>query len=253
MSRPTSAVDAAASGFRLVQVSDCHLPANPSNRYRGQNADANLQRLTEAVRAFGPDGLVLTGDLSEDGSPSSYERVADWAACFGKPVWWLPGNHDEPEHMRPIFETAGFLAGPRVTVGGWTVVLLDSRWPDDPAGELDAQRLEPLSNLPADAPVGIFVHHQPVPVGASWIDRVGMRAPERLWGRIARVRPQFIAFGHVHQRFRQSFEKVEVLACPSSAANSHPRTDRFSPGETTPLARWFVLWQGGFRSGYLAA
>ena len=244
---------AGSPGFRLVQVSDCHLPDNPQTPYRGQNADDNLVRLSAPVRAFGPDGLVLTGDLSEDGSPSSYERVAEWAASFGVPVWWLPGNHDEPGRMRRVFEAAGFGAGPRVRAGDWTLVLLDSRWPDDPAGELDHERLEPLKNLP-NAPVGVFVHHQPVPIGARWIDRVGMRVPERLWERIATgTRPRFIAFGHVHQRFRQTFDGVEVLACPSTAANSHARTDRFSPGETTPMARWFVLEHRDFSSGYLAA
>jgi Icc protein len=240
--------------FRILQVSDCHLPENPQTPYRGHNADDNLGRLAGAVRAFGPDALVLTGDLSEDGSQASYRRMAGWAASFGVPVWWLPGNHDEPERMRPVFESAGFSAGPSVAAGSWTLVLLDSRWPDDPAGELDAERLEPLKTLPAGGPVGVFVHHQPIPVGARWIDRVGMRETARLWEQVAgRTPPRFIAFGHVHQRFRQSVDGVEVLACPSTAANSHPRTERFSPGETTPMARWFVLGKQGFRSGLLAA
>ncbi len=242
-----------SSGFRLVQVSDCHLSEDPTTPYRGHNADANLDRLSAAVAAFSPDALVLTGDLSEDGSPESYRRLAGWAVSFGVPVWWLPGNHDEPERMKPVFDAAGFEAGPRCSAGCWTVVLLDSRWPDDPGGELDADRLRPLDDLPADSPVAVFVHHQPVPVGAVWIDRVGLRAPERLWERLAREpRPRLVAFGHVHQRFRRRVDAIEVLAAPSTAANSLPGTERFTAGETTPMARWFVLGQRGFRSGYLA-
>lgn len=240
-------------GIRLVQVSDCHLPEDARTPFRGVNADANLARLEPAVRAFSPDALVLTGDLSEDASTASYQRLADWAASFEVPVAWLPGNHDDLDRMRPVFDAAGFFGGPHLNAGVWTLVLLDSHWPDDPGGELDADRLRPLDEIRPDFPAGVFVHHQPLPVGARWIDRVGMRAPERLWQRLrAGVRPRFVAFGHVHQRFRSQIEGVDVLACPSSAANSLPRTDRFTPGETTPMARWFVLRTDRHHTGYLA-
>jgi Icc protein len=237
----------------LVQVSDCHLGAAPGTAYRGQDPDANLHRLTPAIQAFDPDVLVLTGDLSEDGSIESYRRLAQWAARFGVRVWWIPGNHDDPGVMAEPFEQAGFEAGPRVEAGGWQFLLLDSRWPNDPAGELTEQRLAPWDELDADRPFAAFVHHQPVAVGAHWIDKVGMRHPERLWQRIeAGPRPAFIAFGHVHQRFRQRHRGVECLAGPSSAANSLAGTPRFTAGEITPMARWFRLADRGFRSGYLS-
>lgn len=238
----------------MVQVSDCHLSRDPAADYRGRNADAGLARLARAVAGFNPELLVLTGDLSEDGSVESYCRMRDWAAPFGCPVAWIPGNHDEPGLAGSIFEPAGFAAGPRLDLGAWQFALLDSSWPDDPAGELDGERLAPLEALETGRPAGVFVHHQPVPVGAHWIDKVGMRDAKRLWQRLARSdQVQFIAFGHVHQRFRQLHDGIECLACPSTAANSRPATERFTAGETTPLARWFVLGDATFRSGYLAA
>ncbi|MGB0513845.1 MAG: metallophosphoesterase [Wenzhouxiangellaceae bacterium] len=245
-------MDSRTGGFRLVQVSDCHLAVDPDAAYRGMNADANLARLTPAVNAFDPDALLLTGDLSEDASLDSYQRLAEWASRFDVTVGWLPGNHDDPDRMRPIFDAAGFTDGPCLSAGGWTLVLLDSRWPDDPAGELDDERLRPLDDIQPDTPSGVFVHHQPVPVGARWIDRVGMRESGRLWNRLrAGPRPRFIAFGHVHQRFRCRIQGVDVLACPATAANSRPGTERFTPGEITPMARWFVLQPDHYRTGYL--
>ena len=239
---------------RLLQVSDCHLARDPAAAYRGQNADANLERLTDAARRWAPDLLVLTGDLSEDASVESYCRIRDWAGRFGCPVAWIPGNHDERDAMSPVFDEARFQSGPVVAVGGWSLALLDSAWPNDPGGELDDARLKALDELEGDRPAGVFVHHQPTPVGAAWIDKVGMRAAERLWARIGKLPSvRFIAFGHVHQRFRQQVEGVECLACPSTAANSLPATARFTAGETTPMVRWFELNETGFRSGYLAA
>lgn len=240
--------------IKLLQVSDCHLARDPKAEYRDQNADTNLHRLEASAHRWAPDLLVLTGDLSEDASAESYIRIRDWAARFGCPVAWIPGNHDERKVMAPIFDEAGFRSGPVIDAEGWQLALLDSAWPNDPGGELDDARLAPLAELDRGRPAGVFVHHQPVPVGAAWIDKVGMRSAERLWDRVRELpMARFIAFGHVHQRFRQQVEGIQCLACPSTAANSLPATQRFTPGETTPMARWFVLGQDDFRSGYLAA
>jgi len=239
---------------KLLQVSDCHLARDPDADYRGHNADDNLDRLSDAVARWAPDLLVLTGDLSEDASAESYTRIRDWAERFDCPSAWIPGNHDDRAVMAPIFDAAGFEAGPVVDAGAWQLVLLDSAWPKDPGGELDDARLAPLDGVDGDRPTGIFVHHQPTPVGAAWIDKVGMRFAERLWARVHELSmARFIAFGHVHQRFRRQVEGVECLACPSTAANSHPGTPRFTPGESTPMARWFVLDEQVFQTGYLAA
>lgn len=240
--------------IKLLQVSDCHLARDPKADYRGQNADTNLDRLEASAHRWAPDLLVLTGDLSEDASTESYIRIRDWAARFGCPVAWIPGNHDDRKVMAPIFDEAGFRSGPVIDAEGWQLALLDSAWPNDPGGELDDARLAPLADLDGDRPVGIFVHHQPAPVGAAWIDKVGMREAGRLWSRVRELPSvRFISFGHVHQRFRQRVDGIQCLACPSTAANSLPATPRFTAGETTPMARWFVLGGNGFHSGYLAA
>nr|WP_277347544.1 metallophosphoesterase [Wenzhouxiangella sp. XN79A] len=242
-----------------MQVSDCHLAADPDARYRDQSADRNLAALTPAVRAFAPDWLVLSGDLSEDASPASYARLIDWAVQFGSQVAWLPGNHDDRSVMEPLFTAAGFEAGPLVEpVGpgeGWQLVLLDSARVDDPAGRLSPDRLAPLSGVDPARPLGVFVHHQPLPVGAAWIDKVPLREPQAFWAAVETAGgADFVAFGHVHQRFRARYRGTRCLAAPSTAANSYPRTSRFTPGETTPMARGYLLaddgrWKSGLVGG----
>src|SRR6056297_2774761 len=101
-----------AERTRVVQVSDCHLAADSAAQYRGRNADEGLSRLRPAIRAFRPDLIVLTGDLSEDASEASYLRLIDWACEFATEVAWLPGNHDDRAVMAPWFDSAGFTAGP---------------------------------------------------------------------------------------------------------------------------------------------
>ena len=129
---------------KLLQVSDCHLARDPGADYRGQNADANLDRLMEPAKRWAPDLLVLTGDLSEDASVESYCRIRDWARRIECPVAWIPGNHDDRDLMAPVFDDAGFDSGPVIEAGAWQLALLDSAWPGDPGGELDEARLKAL-------------------------------------------------------------------------------------------------------------
>ncbi|MEM7053357.1 MAG: metallophosphoesterase [Pseudomonadota bacterium] len=244
--------------MRLLQISDCHLSADPEAEYRGQSPDKNLSRFSAAVRAYAPDWLILTGDVSDDASVESYERLCDWLSLFDIPVAWLPGNHDDRAIMEPVFEAKGFHAGPILSIGAWQLVLLDSAWPGRPDGELDELRLDSLDQIDSNRPAGIFIHHHPLPVSA-WIDRVPLQQPERLWQKLSDLpATQFVAFGHVHQRFRQRYAidpaaTIECLAAPSTAANCMPGTDRFIPEHSEPMARWFVLeTDGNYRSGLLS-
>lgn len=242
---------------RLLQISDCHLSADPDADYRGQSPDLNLIRFSSAVRAFMPDWLILTGDLSEDGSAASYRRLSEWLIQFEINVAWLPGNHDDRSTMAPIFDAHGFEPGPILETGAWQLALLDSAWPGRPEGELDDDRLKVLDGLDANRPTGVFVHHHPLPV-SKWIDRVKLEHAERLWQRLESLPAlEFVAFGHVHQRFRVTRQRneqiaVECLAAPSTAANSMPETEIFVPEPGGPMARWFVLEADArYRSGYL--
>ena len=57
----------------VVQITDCHLPADPKREYRGINPRRNLKKLMQKVKAMKPDLLLASGDLSEDGSRVSYQ------------------------------------------------------------------------------------------------------------------------------------------------------------------------------------
>ncbi len=240
--------------FTLLQITDTHLPADPATPYRGQNADDNLKSLIPACRALKPDGLVLTGDISDDYSAPSYQRIAVLLGDLCPNIGWVPGNHDDRSEMEKVFDSAGWSAGPVLNWGGWQIVLLDSAVHKRIEGHLDEPRLKPLDTLDKANPALVFVHHQPMPIGAPWIDKYPLVNPEKFWEKLDPAVVRIVACGHVHQAFAGEHKGIPCLSTPSAAVNSQPATKKFTPDPTGPKARWFRLWPDGqWKTGLVSA
>jgi len=231
--------------LRILQLSDSHVSVDPKSGYRGQNADKNLESLLPAMRAWKPDLMLLTGDISEDASASSYARVAGMLEVIGAPLLALPGNHDNPEVMKHHFPRGPWKGPVAWEQGRWLLVLLDSAEQGRIEGSFSQQYLDGFEDLLAGSSadhVLVALHHQPVAVDAPWIDRYALKHPEpflKCVDRDGRIR--CIVWGHVHHDFRAQRKGVTMLGAPSAATNSLPRTERFTLDPAGPACRWLQL------------
>ena len=117
-----------ADTVRLVQITDCHLVADPVALLRGVDTGATLAAVIERVRAEAPppDLVLATGDLSQDGSVESYRRLKVLFARLDAPVHCLPGNHDDPATLSAVLPGDGVHVGRGIVRGNWQIVFLDS-------------------------------------------------------------------------------------------------------------------------------
>ena len=231
--------------LRIIQISDCHVSADPDALYRGQSADANFQNIIHLARRWNPTMVLLTGDVSEDGSQESYARISGLLARTGVPVLALPGNHDDIEVMSRYFRL-GPWHGPHVMeVENWRLVLLDSTKPDRISGCFSASYLERINASLHESGKGhtlVALHHQPVPVGAPWIDRYMLESPARFFEVIDQSpKVRCISWGHVHHDFQAQRKGVTLLGAPSTVANSIPGAQRFTLDPAGPACRWLEL------------
>jgi len=241
--------------LRVVQLSDCHVAADPGEAYRGVNARANLLALLEPVRQWRPDLVLATGDLSEDGSAGSYGWLAEQFHSLATPVLALPGNHDDPVALKHHFPATAFEA-PLVLHGeSWLVVLLNTAAAGEISGRLGSARLDALDQVLGGnpKPTLIALHHQPLEIGSPWIDRYPLLDPADFWQVLDR-HPQvrLVIWGHVHQDC--SFERGGVigLGSPSTASNSLPERECFTHDPTGPACRWLKLeTDGAFATGLI--
>ncbi|WP_338461759.1 metallophosphoesterase [Synechococcus elongatus IITB7] len=204
----------------IAQITDLHLLADPEAALRGCVTTARAAEVFGALRERSPDLLLLSGDLSEDGSPASYERLRDWVEALGCPAIAIAGNHDQPQCLAEICGRSPFINESVHTVRDWRIITLDSCQPKRVDGWLGAEQLDWLDQRLAEesTPTLLVLHHPPVPIGVAKMDASGLQdGPEflKLIARHEQVR--LVLSGHAHQAFIQSRGSTTFLGCPATA------------------------------------
>lgn len=237
--------------LRILQITDCHLGRDRDETLLGlRTADSLTDVLHKARSDEGRFDLVLvTGDISNDGTPESYDRFLRLTRknLPSTPIAWLEGNHDCPAAMRQIQTTPPLSR--HLSIGGWRLILLNSRVPFEERGELpqsELERLEALLSAEPEAPTMIFLHHQLVPVGSAWLDQyVVSNAADffAITDRFTNIKA--ISWGHVHQAFHKLRNGVDLIATPSTGIQFKPLRDEFMVDNTMPGYRVYELFANG--------
>lgn len=235
--------------IRIAQITDCHLPADSKMTYRGIYPHANLERLLGKVIEWKPDLLLATGDLSEDASPASYSALQRLFDSLKVPVLALPGNHDDAVLVNGKFPGSPVDGVEVSTHGEWQIIRLNSCLPGKPHGELGAATLSGLKTALGQSvgrPRLLAVHHQPLEVGSPWIDKYRLFGPEVFLELIDQQEDiKAVVWGHVHQAFDLYRNGTAMLGSPSSAINSLPGAQSFTPDPSGPAFRWLELEANG--------
>ena len=237
------------AAVRLLQFSDPHLLADPLATLRGVPTLASMQRVLAhaGTRRLNIDALVCTGDIVND-DPAGYAHFARELTAFGKPVYCVPGNHDDPERLRAALARPPFQVGGYADLDGWRIVLVDSCAPGSAGGRVSVDELEALDTALRGAPhyALVFVHHHPVSMASRWLDAVGIANADEFFQVLAGY-PQLraISWGHVHQCFDSRRRGVRLLATPSTCSQFLPQANEFSVDARPPAYRRLTLQPDG--------
>lgn len=203
-----------------------------------------------------PAFVVVSGDCSSDGSAASYRRLGEKVGQLGVPVYYIPGNHDDPQVLSQVLCGKELPAKEKLTQSfdalGWRFILLDSSVPGEDGGALgDAQRAWLRTTLAADprTPTIIFVHHNPMPVGSAWLDPMTLADANALTAILdTSTQVRAVLFGHVHQVFETSRDGAQYLSAPSTFFQFKPNSPRFGKDDRPPGVRIVRLNGDALRS-----
>ncbi len=239
-----------SSSVLVVQLSDSHLFAEADGALLGMKTRDSLNAVVDLVLAEQPsmDLILATGDLSQDGTVESYQAFRESSQRLNAPKRWIPGNHDELREMAIAAQQSDFLE-PVVDVGNWRITMLDSAVPGAVPGYLEDQQLQLLARALSEAPQRhhlICLHHHPVPIGAAWMEPIGLRNPEALFSVLERFpQAKALLWGHVHQAFDQPRNGVRLMASPSTCIQFAPGSEDFKLDSQAPGYRWLRLYDNG--------
>jgi Icc protein len=227
------------------------LCADESATLLGVNTEVSFQSVLSLLQkqneAF--DLVLLSGDLSQDGSQESYKRLASGLEKLKVPVYYVPGNHDDLKVMLEVFPYQTMSNERHLVFKDWHLILLNSQKMGKPEGHLNEDELAYLEDCLRAYKTHhalVLFHHQPVPVGSSWIDDIGLSNADQFWQIILRYpRVNTILFGHVHQAFKQTVNGVKCLGSPSTCFQFKRRQDHFSLENLPPGFRFIHLYEDG--------
>lgn len=235
--------------FKLLQITDCHLGSSPRQTLLGMDTDQSLHDVLLAAKANEePDMIVVSGDVSGDAGALSYARFLTIIDEYfpSVPLAWLPGNHDNPEHMLSVGQHPIELSH---CVEGWHFIFLDSRIPRQEGGRLgpnELARLERELSAHPTRPTAVFLHHQPVAVGCEWLDQYVVEDAERFFEVLDRhSQVKLVSWGHVHQNFYCERKGVALMATPSTCIQFLPNSDEFQLDTQMPGYRTYELFDDG--------
>ena len=212
-----------AAPFLLLQISDTHLGAD----WKGAEPDECLLRAVEAILELPQraDALVISGDLTQNGTPEEYERVRQLVAPLDLEPHVLPGNHDLRGPLREAFGLPGEgqeHVSYAVDLGPLRLICLDSTIPGGEAGSLDEGRLEWLDRTlgeEREKPTVIAMHHPPLITALPTFDAIGLAPESRAGlGEVLERHPQVarVVAGHVHRVIVGELAGRAVVSIPST-------------------------------------
>ncbi|MCH2158845.1 MAG: 3',5'-cyclic-AMP phosphodiesterase [Oleiphilaceae bacterium] len=235
---------------KVLHITDCHLNADRSRDLLGINTFDSLNAVLNDIKADGqqPDCILVTGDISQDGSVEAYQTMKEMLSDFTCPIRWFAGNHDARSNMSSVIGEGEELQKTLV-VGDWEIILLDSLSPGNVHGELSDSELNVLETSLASSSANntmVCLHHHPIPIGAKWLDNIGLHRPEAFLDAVSKDHSvKAVLWGHIHQEFDQSIDGKRWLASPSTCIQFKPQSEDFALDKLAPGYRWLTLHSDG--------
>ena len=222
----------------VVHLTDTHVPSRSDPEARA-HALLSLDRVLDSLAARDDlDLVVVSGDISDDGSESGSDavrtRIERFASAQGLARVFAPGNSDAREVFVAVFGSGHRDAsgadvaiaqldeakGGAVSVhDGLRVVTLDSAVPGHLHGELSDEQLSWLAKvLTSPAPQGtlLVLHHPPLELEFdTFLSSVALRSPESLAAVIASTDVRAVLTGHFHAQAVGFLGTIPVWVSPA--------------------------------------
>lgn len=234
---------------RLIQLTDLHLYADKTRcGYADINPYESFRQVLISARDCQPDAIIVTGDISGDDSPASYQHFLTLMDELVPTIPWMviPGNHDD----NPAFDNAlmDHQLTPRqpLALGHWHIHGLDTRF-EGARGKVSARQLRETADTVSQHVSHyhmVALHHHIQPT-LSWMDTHSLvnALTVRQWLQ-ATPGVRAVLHGHIHDACEYRLGTQAVLSAPSTCWQ-FAMTEQFGVTSDAPGFRELLLHDNG--------
>lgn len=206
--------------MRIVQLTDLHVGREGAET-DGVDVRGNFLKVLRELDANPPDHLVLSGDLCyRKGDREIYAWIREQLVHFPAPVWFLSGNHDDPEMLADAFGLdRNFMQGGELyyhtILGGKEFFFLDTTRYE--VSETQQQWLRAALEGRV-GPLYVFMHHPPALMGVPFMDP---KYPLRNWAEMQAIFLDYpnevlVFSGHYHVDKSVHLKNLHIFVTPST-------------------------------------
>jgi len=236
--------------MKIIQISDLHLYTSEKSlmdmgSYSAPfSTEKSFQRVYTALlqQKQNTDLIIVSGDIAEEPSKATYQRLAPQLEALNTPYYCIAGNHDRPEYIKEFLQTAEYLDKEQ-----WRIIFLDSSKAGYPDGHLSTTQLTQLKrNLHTDRYILIIMHHHPIPIHSQWMDNLRLQKANHFLTLIQQY-PQVkaVVFGHIHQAFDETHKNIRYLGTVSTCIQFHSHQEKMLFSNQAPGYREIHLYGDG--------
>lgn len=216
--------------MRIIQISDFHLRGDGKLSFHKADTIAAANHTIEYMLKLKeyelPEFFVVTGDLADGGTQEGYEIIRECLQRLSRPVYILPGNHDNRDYFLTMFKKeapAEEEIRPYIcyTIDNYDirVIVVDTCKPGYHYGGLSEPVAAWLSKKIVeypDKPTIVFTHHVPFETGLPAMDQ-GFDDAERFHEILKMHKDVRLCCGHMHTMISTMWDGIPVITCPPVA------------------------------------
>jgi Icc protein len=209
---------------KVILISDPHLSENNNLLFGNYNADDSFNFIINRVIKENPDKIILLGDMSQDGSKSSYVKLKNQLDKISCTKYMIPGNHDNLLNLTHICNETIKL-DQFVDIYNHRFIFIDTCVKDCDYGYISNSELKKLGDNVSITNINhLIMHHHFIELNGI-IDEYILKNPNDVYKSIEKYRINSVFTGHVHYGVEFKINSTNIYHTPSTCCQFDLKKD----------------------------